>query len=54
MHTIFWLENPKCRDHSEDLGLDVNVILERILGKYCGNKWVIFMCLRMETNGSLL
>jgi len=24
MHKIFWLENPKGRDHMEDLGVDVS------------------------------
>jgi hypothetical protein len=32
MHTIFWLENLKGRDHSEDLGVDGKVT-EYILGK---------------------
>jgi hypothetical protein len=26
MHTIFWFENVKVRDHSEDLGVDGNNI----------------------------
>jgi len=31
---IFWLENLKGRDHLEELGVDVRIILEcRILGK---------------------
>jgi hypothetical protein len=33
MHTIFWLENLKGRDHLEDLGADERIILEWILGK---------------------
>jgi len=28
MHTIFWLENLKGRDHFEDLDIDGKVILE--------------------------
>jgi hypothetical protein len=27
MYTIFWLENLKGRDHSEDVGVDEKVIL---------------------------
>jgi hypothetical protein len=34
MHTRFWLENLKGRDHSEDLGIDGKIILEWILGKW--------------------
>jgi hypothetical protein len=33
IYTIFWLENLKRGDHSEDLGADGNIILELILGK---------------------
>jgi hypothetical protein len=29
----FWSENRKGRDHSEKLGIDGKIILERILGK---------------------
>jgi len=28
VHTVFWLEKPKGRDHSEDLGVDWKIILE--------------------------
>jgi len=28
MHTTFWLENLKVRDHLEDLGIDGRIILE--------------------------
>jgi hypothetical protein len=30
---VFWSENFKGRDHSEDLGTDRRIILEWILGK---------------------
>jgi len=33
MHTIFWLENLRGRDHSEHLSADGRIILEWILGK---------------------
>jgi hypothetical protein len=32
MYTKFWLEGPRGRDHSEDLGVD-RIILKWILGK---------------------
>jgi len=32
MHKIFWLENLKGRDHSDDLGVNGGIILEWILG----------------------
>jgi hypothetical protein len=33
MHEKFWSEKLKERDHSEDLGVDVKIILEWMLGK---------------------
>jgi hypothetical protein len=36
MHTVFWLEYPKDRDHSEDLGVDGRIVLGQILGKLSG------------------
>jgi hypothetical protein len=36
MHTIFWLGNLRRRVHLENLGIDGKIILEWILGKYCG------------------
>jgi len=36
MHTIFWLENLKERDHLEDVSVDGNIILEWILRKQGG------------------
>jgi hypothetical protein len=54
MHTIFWLEKVKGRDHSEDLGIDGRIILEGILGKEGGRLWHIFICLRIGTSGGIL
>jgi hypothetical protein len=36
MHKKFWSENLKGRDHSEDLGVDGNIVLELILEKWGG------------------
>jgi hypothetical protein len=36
MHTIFWLENLKGRDHLEGLSVDRKIILEWMLGKWGG------------------
>jgi hypothetical protein len=33
MHTKFYSENLKGRDHSEDLGIDGMIVLEWILGE---------------------
>jgi hypothetical protein len=33
VHTKFWLESLKRRDHMEDLGIDWRIILKWILGK---------------------
>jgi len=33
MHTIFCLENLKGSDHSEDIDVDVRIVLEWVLGK---------------------
>lgn len=35
MHTIFWSENRKERDHWQDLGVDGVIILIQILKKDC-------------------
>jgi len=34
MHTKVWLENPKGRGHSEDLGLDERIIFKRIVENF--------------------
>jgi hypothetical protein len=37
MHTVFWLEDLKGRVYLEDIGIDGQITLECILGKYCKN-----------------
>jgi hypothetical protein len=46
--------NLKGRDHLEDVGVDGRIILERILGKKCGNFSTGFIWLRRGTSGRLL
>jgi hypothetical protein len=36
IHTKFWSENLKEREHSEEIGVAEKIILEWILGKYGG------------------
>jgi hypothetical protein len=54
MHDMFLLLNVKGRDHSEDLGVDGKIILERILGMYGGRVWTGCIRLRIRTSGGLL
>jgi hypothetical protein len=51
MLTIFWLENPKGRDHSDNLGVCGNIILEQISGKLGGKVWIGCSWLRIGTIG---
>jgi len=44
----------KGRDHSEDLDLDWEIILEWILGKLDGRMWTGCIWLRIGTNDRLL
>jgi hypothetical protein len=39
MHTKFFSETLKGRDHAEDSGVDGRIILEWILGKYGEKVW---------------
>jgi hypothetical protein len=43
--------NLKGRHHLEDLGVDANIILEYILGKWGGKVWAGEIQLRIETSG---
>jgi hypothetical protein len=42
MLTKFLLESLKIKDHLEDLGVNGDIILKLILGKYCGRMWTGF------------
>jgi hypothetical protein len=48
------LENRKGRDHLEDLGIDKNIILKWIFGKFGVRVWTGFTSLRIWTSGGLL
>jgi hypothetical protein len=54
MHTIFWSENLKGRDHSEDLGVDGRIILEWILWKigWGSVDWIHVAQVRNQWQGS--
>jgi hypothetical protein len=54
MHTKFWSQNLKGRDHVEDLDVDGRIILQCILGTYDGKVWTGFIWLRVGTGGGLL
>jgi hypothetical protein len=43
MRTISWFKNLEGRDQSEDLGVEGRVILEWILGEWCGKAWTRLM-----------
>jgi len=51
---IFWLENLKGCDKSEDLGIDRRIISEWILGKQDRKLWSGCICLRIGTSSVLL
>jgi hypothetical protein len=45
------LENPKGRDHYDNLDVDGKIILELILGKECWKLWSGHICLGIGTSG---
>jgi hypothetical protein len=50
----FWSEKPEGKNHSEDLDIDGQTILEFILGEQGGRMWIGFIWLRIDTSGGLL
>jgi hypothetical protein len=54
MHTGFWWESQKERDHYEDQGVGGWIILKRILERQDGVVWTGLIWLRIGTSGGLL
>jgi hypothetical protein len=54
MHTKCLSENLKGRYHAEDLGVDMRIIVERILGKQGGKMWTGCIWLWIGTGDGLL
>jgi len=54
MHTKFWLEKLKEREHSEDTIVDGMIILKWILGKWGVIKQTGFIWHKIEISGGLL
>jgi hypothetical protein len=54
MCTKFWSDNLKGRRHSEDLGVDGEMIFEGILGKQGGKVWTGIIWLRIGSSGGFL
>jgi hypothetical protein len=54
MHTLFWSENVKERDQSEELHVDGRIIIECVLEKWVEKLYTGCIWLRTETSGDLL
>jgi hypothetical protein len=54
MRTECWSVDLKGREHSEDPGVDVRVILKWISRKWGRRLWTGFVWLRIETGGTPL
>jgi hypothetical protein len=52
--TRFWSENVKGREHLEDVGVDVRIMLECVLRVYDGKMWTRSIWMRIGTRGWLL
>jgi hypothetical protein len=53
MHTNFYFENLKGRDHLRDLGIDW-IISKYVIKKWVMRLWTRFMWLRIGMNGGVL
>jgi hypothetical protein len=50
----FYSKHLKGRDHSEEVGVDGNIILERILGNWGAKVWTGCIWFRIGTSGGPL
>jgi hypothetical protein len=53
-HTGFWWGNLREKDHLEDPGVDVRIILRWIFRKWNGGAWIGLIWLRIGTGGGHL
>jgi hypothetical protein len=54
IHARYLVGKPEGKDHLEDLGLDVRIILIRILKIWDGRAWSGFAWLRIGASGGML
>jgi len=54
VHTEFWWDNLRERDHLEDLDLDGRVIFKWIFRKWDPGVWTGFLWIRIRTGGGRL
>jgi hypothetical protein len=48
------LKSLRGREQSKDVGVDMSIILKRMLGKWDWNVWIGFTWLRIGTGGGFL
>jgi len=54
VHTGFWQEDPRERDHLEDPGVDGRIILKWIFKMWGGVAWTKMIWFRIWTRAGLL
>ena len=54
VHTGFWWDNQRERDHFEDLDVDGRLIFEWIFRKWDWEVWTAFLWIRITTDGGRL
>ena len=54
VHTGFWWDNLRERDHLEDLDVDGRLIFKWMFRKWNGEVWTGFLWIRIRTGGGHL